>query len=325
MKIYFVRHGESEANRKKIEQGIAGPLSLLGKAQAEYAAKRFKGAPINLIISSISERAKETAEVINKQLNTEVLYSDLFIERLPPTKFIGKPLHDPEIVSAYDTILKMRQQPGSDNWRFADEENFEDFKARAEKALEYLRSLNAESVLVVTHGGFLRMLVSLMIFGKSLNYHEYVHILFTLKTSNTGVTICEYLPQTGNEKRRWRILAWNDHAHLGIRPKKLKFRSQHIPIILSQTATVTWRLFDDKQIKQGDELVLINSDTDRQFGKAQVLSVREKKLRAVEPKDLPTYEELYNKEKIIETCKLYYGDQVTPETPIKIIEFELVK
>jgi len=68
MKIFLVRHGESEANEKGIHQGqrIDTGLSKRGKEQAKLIAERLKDEKIEAIYSSDLKRAKETAEEIAK-------------------------------------------------------------------------------------------------------------------------------------------------------------------------------------------------------------------------------------------------------------------
>jgi probable phosphoglycerate mutase len=70
-KIYFVRHGESEAN---VEKKFAGqkedsPLTELGREQARQAALDLLNYDyqIDRVISSPLSRAYETAQIINKE------------------------------------------------------------------------------------------------------------------------------------------------------------------------------------------------------------------------------------------------------------------
>jgi broad specificity phosphatase PhoE len=154
-KIYFVRHGESILNTENREQGAEGSLSVTGRAQAEFVAKRFHTITFDVIVSSPYTRAKETAEIINKELNKDVLYSDFLIERRPPSKYIGEVVTDPEYIKIRDL---MRDKRAIDPlWKYADEDNFDDLKTRAESALEYLHSLPHDSILAVTHAGILRV------------------------------------------------------------------------------------------------------------------------------------------------------------------------
>jgi broad specificity phosphatase PhoE len=211
MKIYFVRHGQSELNIDNKEQGAEGALSELGRRQAEFVAKRFSDIPIDLIVASPYERAKETAEIINSHLNKELVFSDLLVERRPASQFIGMKGDDPELRKA--TALMAEQRMTDPSWRYADEENFTELKARAIQALAYLGGLEKEAVLAVTHGGILRVIIAAMVMGDDLTYGEYVKFLSAFRTQNTGITLVE----RGTDPKgveRWLLMAWNDHAHL---------------------------------------------------------------------------------------------------------------
>jgi broad specificity phosphatase PhoE len=65
-KIYFVRHGESEANVKKIVAGSETDAAITekGRVQAEKAGQELLDKKIELIVSSPLTRTKETATII---------------------------------------------------------------------------------------------------------------------------------------------------------------------------------------------------------------------------------------------------------------------
>ncbi|NOY35708.1 MAG: ASCH domain-containing protein, partial [bacterium] len=48
--------------------------------------------------------------------------------------------------------------------------------------------------------------------------------------------------------------------------KSLKFKEHLVPLVLSGEKISTWRLFDDKDLRVGDKVDLINSDTKEVFG-----------------------------------------------------------
>lgn len=54
--------------------------------------------------------------------------------------------------------------------------------------------------------------------------------------------------------------------------KSLKFKPHLVPLVLSGEKDSTWRLFDDKDLKEGDELQFMNSETDDVFSAAVILS-----------------------------------------------------
>lgn len=205
MKIYFVRHGESILNLQEIHQNGAVPLSKEGLKQAKRAGKRLIKIPVDHIISSPFERAKQTAELIGDALGKQVEFSSLFVEIKRPTEIEGKSVRDPKVVTIKNKILENWHDP---SWRHSDEETFYDIKGRAIEALTYLTTLKSENVVVVIHGEILRMLVSVMIFGEDLDAHQFKKMRTFLNLSNTGLTICEY------EKNSWKLVTWNDHAHL---------------------------------------------------------------------------------------------------------------
>jgi broad specificity phosphatase PhoE len=66
--IYFMRHGESQANADSVFAGPSykAPLTELGKSQAQLEGARIKsqGITFDRIIASPIERAKETAELL---------------------------------------------------------------------------------------------------------------------------------------------------------------------------------------------------------------------------------------------------------------------
>ncbi len=107
--------------------------------------------------------------------------------------------------------------------------------------------------------------------------------------------------------------------------KTLKFVTELIPLVLSGEKTSTWRIFDDKDLSLGDELIFINKATKEEFAKARILTIREKKLGEIDEADFDEgHERFESSEKMLESYRSYYGDAVTMETPIKIIGFELL-
>lgn len=206
MKLYFVRHGESEWNATKLHQPPDVKLSANGLRQAEFVAKRFKNIDIDIILTSPFERARKTAEIIGEEINRQVNQDSIYAELKRPSEIIGKNSEDPNIVAIRDNIRAHWHDP---NWRHSDEETFFELKERAIRGLDYILGLEKENVLLVSHGLFLAMLFTIMVFGDETQARDYEHLLKIMHMKNTGITICEY---TDN---KWKLITWNDHAHLG--------------------------------------------------------------------------------------------------------------
>ena len=210
-KIYFVRHGQSEANAAITHATFTSPLSEKGHAQAEFIAQRAMKLPIDVIIASTMTRAQETAQHIAEKTGRLIKSSDLFIEGRNASETLGKSEVDPEMV-------RIQKEIDIRFWKndppYSDEETFDEVKSRVLQALKYLEKLPEENILVVTHGWFLAVLVSVAIFGKDLSSHECATFVERSHMENTGVTIVGY----DSEKYTpwpWWMWVWNDHAHLG--------------------------------------------------------------------------------------------------------------
>lgn len=206
--IYFVRHGETVNNAKNIRQGPEGPLSERGREQALATAQRFpkgKGRP-QVIISSPFERTKETAEIIARELNMKVKFSDLLVERKNPTEIIGHEGGEKEVKEIIDRIDKSYH---ADDLRISDEENFTDLKARAKKLLQYISWRPQKRIIMVTHGIFLKMVVAYMTHGDALTASQYNTLSYFNPINNASMAICSYQSHFF-KKDEWKVLVWND-------------------------------------------------------------------------------------------------------------------
>lgn len=211
MNIYFVRHAESEGNITRIEHNDGVFLTENGKKQATSVANKLLRVPIEVILSSTYSRAKQTAEILSDTLKKEVIFTDTLIERVVPSEIVGKHMQDEYVQSVYNLL---RENFRKENGRHSDEENFEDLKERAIKALDFIKNQPHENVLVVTHGSFLRVLLACMIFGKDITGHEFARTHRAFKNNNTGITFVQYKMAESPLKNDWIIHAWNDHSHL---------------------------------------------------------------------------------------------------------------
>ena len=105
--------------------------------------------------------------------------------------------------------------------------------------------------------------------------------------------------------------------------KTLKFAPHLVPLVLSGEKTSTWRLFDDKDLQKGDNLLLINKATGEEFAKAVIVKTQEKKLKDLKDDDFDGHEKFESEDKMYEAYKSYYGDKVTPDTIVKMVDFKM--
>ncbi len=208
--VYLIRHGQSEGNLGLVRQGPTTPLTELGIQQAHVMAERCSKLPIELLVSSTMKRARDTAEIIGKRIGTDVIESELFAERRRPSVLIGKDAKSAEVKEIEALIIKNFSVPG---FRYSDEENFDDFKVRAKRALDFLDERGEEHIAIVTHSYFLKVFASYVVFGESLTADMCHAFIRGYTMENTGLTVLkkgEFDTGFG-----WKVWVWNDHAHLG--------------------------------------------------------------------------------------------------------------
>lgn len=207
-RFYFVRHGQTILNAQRIRQGDKGGLSPLGQKQAHATGNYLSRFHIKRMIVSPFERTKETAAIINSYLKVPISYSALFVERRNPSEIIGKSAEDLEVMRITGI---MDGSYHDDNYRFSDEENFQDLKKRAQKALSFLSRQGPGEICVVTHGIFLKMLISYLLYRDRLHASDYVKFSFFNTANNAGVTVCEYHPWlAGSETRGWEVISYDE-------------------------------------------------------------------------------------------------------------------
>ena len=154
---YIVRHGQTDWNVAGKWQGQENiPLNDTGRTQAKEAAERLKDLHIDLIISSDLLRCRETAEIIAKELGTELIFDKNLRERnggeaqgLTVEERIQKFGKE-----AYDSWTKTEhgRPPGGENWREVED--------RLLAALAHHKSNHQhKNIAIITHGGPIRTLM----------------------------------------------------------------------------------------------------------------------------------------------------------------------
>ena len=209
MKIHFIRHAESEQNARHEFQADSIGLSPLGQKQLESLESTLSGLNIKRIYSSTMPRAEKTAEAVASALKLPIAYSDLLVEVKWPSELDGLPLHDPksEVVRA-----KISEMYHLGNWRYSDEETYDEFRARGQKFIDekIVAGEGTESWAVISHGDCIKMIVALLIFGDTLTPQFFQKFKRQMKLHHGSISTLEYT-KDGN---LWILTSWNDRSHL---------------------------------------------------------------------------------------------------------------
>ena len=204
--IYFIRHGQSEANRSLFLQQTGDTLlTLLGKEQAKIAGRHLKPIEPQAIISSTFARAHATAEEIGKETGLPVEYSELLVERRRPgVQLRTRKLH-PRWLGAQIKLALFSRREG---YRHSDEETPADQLDRAGDVLTMLAARPEERIIVVTHGILMRAIYTRIMLGGRLTAAAYLRLRRTLRMRNTALMVATYDQRDG-----WHMVAWDRHAH----------------------------------------------------------------------------------------------------------------
>ena len=153
MKIYFVRHGETDWNKeRKIQGQVDIPLNEFGRHLARETAKGLRDVPFDVCFTSPLGRARETAQIILQGRDVPILEDKRILEMnfgVLEGKCCSKEGWD-----VPDSIPKCFDDPV----HYQAPEGGEDFQAVRKRTGDFLNWLFAQeqyrdsTVLVTTHG-----------------------------------------------------------------------------------------------------------------------------------------------------------------------------
>lgn len=179
MRIYLVRHGQTEENATGIIQGWnPGKLTPLGIEQAERLAQRLKAIRFDAIYSSDSARAANTAQIITRFHDTPIQFTEQLRERHMGI-FQGR---------QFEEFNQAQMQSGLGDTNFKPEggESLDELRHRATSFVQSLREPHLrQTILLVAHGRWNTMLL-----GAALGASVEESLL--LKQTNTCVNILEW-------------------------------------------------------------------------------------------------------------------------------------
>ena len=142
--LYFCRHGLSQLN---VEGKWAGstetPLTTEGRKQAKRAGQEAKKLGIDYILCSPLSRAHDTAKIIAKE--------------------VGYPEHELDVNSLvverhFGSLEGTTWDPDFNMDGISDIETLDSLLHRARLTLTHLKTVDADTILIVSHGSFGRAL-----------------------------------------------------------------------------------------------------------------------------------------------------------------------
>ncbi len=162
MKLYLVRHGQTDMNKEKLYYGWTDcPINEQGRKQARTLQRFFQNIKYDKIITSDLKRSIETAEIINNGRKIPFEKRKNFRE-----------LHFGSWEGGHYKILKEKYPDEFTKWAkdwktftIPEGESFQAFYQRVEKELNCIISQTPEdsTLLIVTHNGVMSVILCVLL------------------------------------------------------------------------------------------------------------------------------------------------------------------
>ena len=215
MKLYFVRHGQTQYNREARFQGSVNiPLDEEGKKQAEDTGRRFeesfrKGEHIDAVYTSPLTRARTTAEIVSSHIGTAPK-EEAGLEEINMGEWEGKTygqvVEEYKAPSGVPLFMQIKDDPL--NYHMPGGETAAQIDQRVMSSLDRIMQshLPEENIMIVTHGCPIAVVLC-HVLGQGVG-----NIMKYLGTHNASVTVVE----VGEDRNinNAKVLLMDDISHL---------------------------------------------------------------------------------------------------------------
>ena len=201
MRIYLIRHGQTDWNvAKKIQGSTDIPLNEMGKKQAGCLARGMENRPVTRVYTSRLKRAYETGLAIAESQKIKA-------EQIPGLEEVGygvwEGLTMEEIARQYPKELEQWYLSPVDVAPPGGETQTEVYE-RCKKAVDRIMSETEGDVAIVSHGATVVFLLEYLLQGSREEDEEDIIV------GNASISTIEYDPKT----RQFTLIQLNDREHL---------------------------------------------------------------------------------------------------------------
>ena len=181
--IYIIRHGQTDWNIEHRTQGQTDiTLNTNGIKQAELITQKIANLKINNIISSDLKRAYMTAQIINSKFNKKI-ETDKRIREFCFGTLEG---------ITRDKITQETWENFNKNAKQFNAETNEEIFNRIKSFIDDIKSNNInKNILVVTHGGPIKMIKYYLDNGDSFNDKKFLEEYMNFKINNLDLFIID--------------------------------------------------------------------------------------------------------------------------------------
>lgn len=213
-KIYLIRHGQTEYNRKGIVQGsgIDAPLNEVGLFQAEAFYRAYRHIPFDRVYTSVLLRSIQSVQ--------QFLDDGLPHTALSGLNEINWGVKEGKVANsqehAYYASVVQAWRNGALDQAIEGGESPLMVMDRQKPALQHiLEQREEETVLICMHGRAMRIFLCLMLGQDLINMDNFQHN-----------NLCLYLLQYDYASEKFHLEVSNEQAHLPELPPRLKEKAK---------------------------------------------------------------------------------------------------
>lgn len=167
--LYLVRHGQTQWNVDQIIQGQTDvPLTKIGEQQANEQRKKLKDVSFSKIYSSDLIRAHRTAEILNLEKKL-ALQTAVSLRERQFGVYQGKSIAEGK-KRLWELLAHYSSHP------YIKESGVETNEEMVERSITFLREISVvhpnENILIVTHGGIMRVILLHLGYAKENEFSE---------------------------------------------------------------------------------------------------------------------------------------------------------
>lgn len=243
LKVYLLRHGETDFNKQGKEWGQPSEASLnnIGIKQSERLARKVKNINFNKLFSSDLNRSLQTAEIVSKVIGVQITADKRLREYEPGD---ADPSSE-EWIDEYKRLLTL----GMSKYEIRPfgGENIWDLIKRVKSFLNDLEK-ETGAIAIISHSGVNSTLLNL---SQGKEKDDFLNI----KQDNACVNILDFI------NGKWRVRIINDSDHItDIKPQKKNYENQE------EIKNIAKKHVLEKLDSVSKEIYLVGDIVAKQFG-----------------------------------------------------------
>lgn len=164
--MFLIRHGETRANSGFRHQGPMEPLTERGREQVHTLIAYLKSQNIDTLIASDFERARETADMVGRELRLMYSIEPSVCEFIRPASLYGQHYFS---LSSLRYIFDLYRNRLNLLWDREGAENLAHVRERVRDARLMVESLPGKRVAVVSHRIFMTMFTETVCYDRPLS------------------------------------------------------------------------------------------------------------------------------------------------------------